>query len=297
MLDVQQVLNWSAWQSLEQSWRGSSLPNQPGLYRIRRAGSDIVDYIDQTGAGVITLRRRISLLAGVYGAEMPYSDPHTAGPGLWALRRQGGRDFETSTVVVEGRPSVRLELEALAIALYRQEHGASPSLNFGRMPAGYRKSSGNNTHLVTQGKRFRGGAITAVEASHGAGITPVGPLTAVPAALDWCGHQWSGWLPLEDAIERLEPKTPGLYRLREAAAPSLLYIGQGSIAERLSGHLRTATSMAGRQGQLFAAADAIICSWVVNRDWQVHQRLELATDLVGAYVLYREHAPPAQFLG
>jgi hypothetical protein len=48
-------------------------------------------------------------------------------------------------------------LEALAIALYRQAHGRSPTVEFGRMPPGYRASSSyNRRHQPDQtpGKAF-----------------------------------------------------------------------------------------------------------------------------------------------
>src|SRR5947209_6827482 len=120
------------------------------------------------------------------------------------------------------------------------------------MPAGYRKSSGNTAALVAQGRRVRGGPVDSVEASHGAGVAPVGPLTAEPQAADWCGHAWSAWTPLAEAGEQLGPGLAGLYRIRACDMAGLLYLGQGSIAARLASHLRTATSMAGRQGQVFA---------------------------------------------
>jgi hypothetical protein len=41
--------------------------------------------------------------------------------------------------------------------LYRLEAGRSPTANFGRMPAGYRMSTGNNARLVASGRRVRGG--------------------------------------------------------------------------------------------------------------------------------------------
>jgi hypothetical protein len=91
-VDVARVLpslTWSMWSSLAGVWRGATVPNVPGLYRVRRVGSNRIDYIGQTGAGGMTLRRRVAMLAGVYGAEMPYRDPHTAGPALWALLQSG----------------------------------------------------------------------------------------------------------------------------------------------------------------------------------------------------------------
>jgi hypothetical protein len=45
---------------------------------------------------------------------------------------------------------VRKALEAVALSLYRLASGESPAASFGRMPAGYRKSTGN-ARLVRTG--------------------------------------------------------------------------------------------------------------------------------------------------
>src|SRR5688572_27321882 len=79
-------LVWSAWLPLWECWLGRMLPNVPGVYRIRRVGREDLDYIGQTGAGGMTLKKRMGMLRGIYGEVMPYRDPHTAGPALWALR-------------------------------------------------------------------------------------------------------------------------------------------------------------------------------------------------------------------
>jgi hypothetical protein len=69
----------------------SALLRLPGLYRVRRTGREELDYISQTG---MSLRKRLGMLRrGVLGEQMPYRDPHTAGPVLWALRELGG-EFE-----------------------------------------------------------------------------------------------------------------------------------------------------------------------------------------------------------
>jgi hypothetical protein len=116
-VDVARVpsLTRSIWSSLAGIWRGSAVPNVPDLYRIRRVGSTAIDYIEQTGAGGMTLLRRVAMLAGVYGAEMPYRDPHTAGPAMWALRQLGREEFEVSVAPVEGSNAWRRALEALAM--------------------------------------------------------------------------------------------------------------------------------------------------------------------------------------
>jgi hypothetical protein len=144
MVNPADLLRWGAWRPLGATSRDPKIPHLPGLYCIRRIGREDVDYISQTGMGTMTLRKRLGMLRGVYGELMPYPNPHTAGPGLWALYQQAGEDFEVSVVPVEGSTPWRKGLEALAIALYRQESGRSPTVEFGRMPAGYRASSSYN---------------------------------------------------------------------------------------------------------------------------------------------------------
>ena len=118
-------------------------------------GRDDLDYIGQTGMGTMTLGKRLGMLRGVYGERMPYCDPHTAGPPLWALWHQTGEDFEVSVVPVEGSTPWRKGLEALATALYRQEHGRSPTFGFGRMPVGYRASSSHSRRRPETGRILR----------------------------------------------------------------------------------------------------------------------------------------------
>src|SRR5436190_5983999 len=52
-------------------------------------------------------------------------------PALWALRHSTNCDFEVSVVAISGNAPWRKGLEALAIGLYRQQHGRSPTVNFG----------------------------------------------------------------------------------------------------------------------------------------------------------------------
>jgi len=120
----------------------------PGLYRLRRADRAELDYTGQTG---LHLRERLRMLRGVYRTEMPYRDPHTVAPALWALRQLGGEDYEASTSPVAGDARWRKALECVAIALYRQEHRRSPTFNFGRMPAC------RLPHVVSKQREDRGG--------------------------------------------------------------------------------------------------------------------------------------------
>ena len=249
-------------------------------------------YLGQTG---VTIRTRVRQLRGIVtDSEMPYSDPHTAAPALWALLRETRIPYEVSACPVDGHDQWRKGLECAAIALYRQGQSESPRFNFGRMPTGHSKSSGNNARLRELGKRFRGGPIHSREQSHLTGVTPVGSLSGAPENEEWCGHRWSSWVALAHANA---PSETGLYRLRGMSNDGLVYIGQGFIRARLRQHFRRSGDSGHRQGSAFADSMPLECSWVVGESWLPHQRLELETDLIGAYVLHASRAPTAQFLG
>jgi hypothetical protein len=290
------LLRWGAWRPLAGASRDPEIPQLPGLYRIRRMGRDDLDYIGQTGMGTMTLRKRLGMLRGVYDELMPYRDPHTAGPALWALFHQTGEDFEVSVVPVEGSTPWRKGLEALAIALYRQEHGRSPTVEFGRMPAGYRASSSYNRRLLAAGRVFRGRPSDEINASHVAGIPPLEPLNGDPHGAAWGGHDWSSWIPLEETAAS-RPQGSGLYRIRGREREALMYVGQGLIAPRLLAHLAKTRIPDHPQGQLFAASAPLECSWVVNDEWLSHHRLELENDLIASHLLETGEIPTAQFQG
>jgi hypothetical protein len=247
----------------------------------------------------MTLKQRLGMLRGVYGEEMPYRDPHTAAPALWAMRHKDGCHFEVSISVVAGTTQWRKGMEAVAIALYRQQHGRSPAANFGRMPAGYRMSSCNNARLVATGKRSRGGLTEEVDASHEPSIAPVGTLKGDVGADDWCGHQWSSWHSLPSVLgdPQVSTGSAGLYRLHHKGAALLLYIGQGRVLNRLSAHWRKTFNASDMQGRIFGAVSHLECSWVMNDFWLSHQRLELENDLIAAHILNTGQVPVAQFIG
>ena len=114
------------------------VPALPGLYRIRRVGLPHWDYVGQTGTGRMNLRRRMAMLRAIYGEQMPYRDPHTAGPGLWALRQGSGEPLKVSFCPVDVPTPWRKGLEAVAIAIHRQDHGpiadAQLRAHAGRLP-------------------------------------------------------------------------------------------------------------------------------------------------------------------
>lgn len=245
---------WSAWLPLRGAGRGRQVPAEPGMYRIRRGGFREVAYIGETGRH---LRGRLGQLQGVYAAQMPYADPHTAAPALWAMRDREGCDFEASVLPVAADAQTRKGLEALAVSLFRAEAGKSPAANLGGMPAGYRKSSGNNARLVAAGQRMRGGADSGSAAA--VASAPVhGPLGSKPDSDSWMNWRWTPWMSLPDAAPPLA--AVGLYRLRQADSADLVYVGQGSIGQRIRSHLAKAAIDSHRQARWFCGA--IEASWV-----------------------------------
>lgn len=297
MLNSEQIFTWSDWYPLEGCWRGSTIPALPGLYRIRRGDCTDLDYLGQTGIGKMTLRKRVAMLKGIFDAEMPYRAPHTAAPALWALRHKYGCTFEVSILPVKGSTPWRKGLEALAVSLYRYQVGRSPTVNFGRMPGGYQISSSNDAKLVAAGKRIRGGLTDQQDANHLPGIAPAGSLTDAVLDSNWCGHEWSDWMPVAHVLKSLSPESIGLYRIRGAGQPKLIYVGQGVIRSRLGSHLNKAITPLTRQGVIFANAQSLEASYVCNLSWYKNQREELENDLIASHLLVTETIPDAQFLG
>lgn len=74
---------------------------------------------------------------------MPYRDPHTSSPCLWAIRYRDGPYLQISrTAPPQGTDSQqRKAIKTALIALHRLEHEQSPKANFGRTIPGYRQSS------------------------------------------------------------------------------------------------------------------------------------------------------------
>jgi hypothetical protein len=260
------------------------------LYRVKRTtGQSGLDYIGQTGR---SLRGRLGQLNELYRADMPYADPHTAAPALWAMRHRDGCDYEASFIAVLDADQLRRALEVTAITLYRMQFGRSPTANFGGIPRGYRKSTPNNAQLVASGRRAHGGPD--LQAPVTADSAPVsGELGTDPEAADWMTWTWSEWTPANESC-RVATGT-GLYRLRRDGTPGLVYVGQGSIAGRLRSHLAKAGQQGHPQSRWFSGD--VAASWIRLPDMAMVNLLENENDLIASYFLATGRAPWAQFLG
>lgn len=289
--------DWMDWVPHRNCWQGGTLPRSAGIYRIRRVGMECLDYVGQTGGGSSHLRARLSGHQAIYGEEMPYADPHTAAPGLWALRQEPNCEFEISVLSLHCIDSRRKAIEAFVISEHRQTYGHSPTINFSRMPLGWRKSSGVSTKLKNLGKEVRGGRCTELTPHHLPGIKPAGPLDPAIERQIWCNHQWSDWHPLDQLPTRVIGSRSGLYRIRGNGLSRLVYIGQGGVVSRLTSHLDSAKVGATAKGRSFAACGALEASWILDDQWSKNQREELENDLLAAHYLGTGEAPVAQFGG
>ncbi len=278
------ALSWSRWYPLSGASRNQDIPRAPGLYRIRRAGRPGLDYVGQTGV----LRQRMGNLNNVYGDEMPYNAPHTAGPGFWALRQDHDCEFEVSVVEVSGGVAVRKGMECLLISEHRVEHGRSPTLSFGRMPHGWTKSSDNTARLVAAGRRHRGqrdsNALRVLDAP------PPLSLTDDPRARSWLGYQWTSAAETPPSANLV-----GLYRAMRLDGEGLVYVGQGRISARVKSHVAKGKDPDHSQHRFFAGD--LTWDWVDLPEIDKTQLLELENDLIASHVRVYGRTPSAQFLG
>ena len=267
------ALPWSPWVPL-QSGALHPVPAVPGLYRIRPTDVLELSYIGQTGRD---LRDRLARLARqLPSAQMPFDDPHTAAPALWAWSRSDGFTWECSASPVEGSKQDRMCLEASELWRYRLETGQSTRANHGRFHPRFTKSG-------TRAKGVRG-HLLADGLMNPNGRPGTAPLLASgePTGPGWCGMEWSGIVPIDHAAP---PREGGVYRLMAPGDTALLYVGETS---NLRARIRAHRNM----------GKASLVSWSTT-PWAVlpFQRHELENDLIGAHQLQSGAPPRMQFGG
>jgi hypothetical protein len=292
MRDPAEVLQWGEWRPLADAGRDPTIPAEPGISRIRRVGHEDLDFVGHSGKGEANIRSRLGHLRNIYKEVKPSRAPHTAAPGLWELRQQTGEEFEVSVAPVMGSTSWRKGLVALVIARYRQEHHRSPTVQFGRMPIEYQPASSDSQQLMEAAGTYRGER-TWQDASATPSIPPAGPFDGEPGAIDWGGHEWSPWIPLEDITEH-RLKGSGLYRIRGHQLRHLAAIGHGNVKQRINSFRQPAVSRTAPRVEILGNPALLECSWVVNDSWDHHQRLELVNDLEAAHFLVTGEMPNAR---
>lgn len=212
--------SWSEWTPLLPTEDLDCIPEEPGVVRVSHTKVSGIHYV---GHAEKDLRRRVRRLGyEMRKDEMPYRDPHTAAPCLWAMKNEvGGRFFVSWTGEVP-KSKVRGVKDAY-ITLYRIINSQSPTANFGRMYSGYSKSSGSD--VGTQGKKGEAPErkqpvkppILSLE--NRAGVTDN----------NWLGINWSS--PTKFRSKRLGglsysyPSQPGIFRIWKKDESQLEAVG------------------------------------------------------------------------
>jgi len=284
---VDASVDWGEWFPLDSAGSNREIPSSAGLYRIRVRGEQASAYIGQTGR---SLRSRLGMLKGAYGDVMPYADPHTAAPALWAFRDRDACEFECSAALFGGDHRDRLAHECVEISRHREQFQASPAVNFGGMPDGYLKSSGNNQKLVDAGKRFRGGRDPYRRLVPS--IAPTGSLQGTPESAEWMGLQWSRWRSWDHDFGS---GSMGIYRLRKVGGSVPVYVGQGRLVDRIRAHVK--------KGSIEGHAQQLAFSWQLEASvvelplLKMRNLLEIENDLIASFTITHGEPPDAQFLG
>ncbi|RMG88629.1 MAG: GIY-YIG nuclease family protein [Candidatus Dadabacteria bacterium] len=244
------------------------------MYRVRAVGASGLMYLGQTGR---SLRGRARQLAVCYREEMPYNDPHTAAPCLWAYRVEDGLDFEISVSPVSPGEELRA-VEDFLLWTYRRQAGRSTACNFGRFHRHYTRPS--NRRDGRAGRRLEGGASNP---DAGPSLPPL-YLQGTPTSPEWMGLAWSPPFPLAEAGSKA-PSEPGVYRIWRAGETRLEYVGESlNLRSRLAAH-----------GAKFAGP--FLASFAVPPGpLRKYQLREIETDLLGAHY-HQIGAPPARQYG
>jgi len=257
-----------------------TIPKEPGLYRIRPTGKDFLMYIGETRR---QLHGRLHELRHTLhrGELMPWSEPMTEAPSLWAWQNAEGYSYECSATPLDASPGGRRGMMSYLLYQYRQEHGESTLCNFGRFHPRYRRSTNRKENK-------RGGKLEENHLDNPAGGPSIKPLPAMgtPGERYWMGIGWIGKLPLDGESVSTVPPGAGLYLLFERDTHNLVYIGQSAdCAQRLRSHAM----------KLLDEKDMLFSYFIEKKSLLPHNLKEQENDLVGNYFDIYRKAPRYQF--
>jgi hypothetical protein len=273
--------SWTPWvpfTATKEQFR--EIPKEPGLYRIRPAGKDFLMYIGETKR---QLHQRLHELRHTLrrGELMPWNEPMTEAPSLWAWQNAEGYSYECSAAPLDASQGGRRGMESFLLYRYRQEYGASTLCNFGRFHPRYRKSTNRKENK-------RGGKLEENHLDNPAGGPSVRPLSAIgtPGDRYWMGIAWIGRLPLDGETISTIPPGAGLYLLFERDNQALVYIGQSAdCAQRLRSHAM----------KLLDEKDMLVSYHIEKKLLLPHNLKERENDLIGNYFDMYRKAPKYQF--
>jgi hypothetical protein len=268
-------INWCDWVPFVDG-DFKTISDQPGLYRVRVIEQPLAAYIGQTGRN---LRERVTgLRRHTLAQNMPFNDPHTAAPSLWAWCHAEGYNYECSVAPTGATRRDRLAMECWLLWKYRTESGGSALCNHGHFHPGYVKSKNRSTSV-------RGGPRSQEEqTARGLSSHPPLVLSASPTDSAWMGLEWSGWASLSSIPGGA---FPALYRIIDAKSQRLLYIGETqNLGQRMRSHAQKRWS---------GSAPMVSSCRLPEATSKVHLH-ELENDLIGGYYEQMRTSPELQFM-
>lgn len=275
------ALPWSPWVPFTATRQVfQRIPDEPGLYRIRPAGKDFLMYVGETRRAVH--QRLHELRIELKGADrMPWSEPHTESPGLWAWHDAEGYEYECSAAPLDASTNGRRGMEAFLLYRYRQERGESPLCNFGRFHPRYRRST-------TRKENVRGGKLAEGQKDNPAGGPGLLPLTpaGVPGDRNWMGLSWSIPEPLVPEKIQGVPERQGVYIMSDAGSQEIVSIGQS---------MNCARRLLDNSSRSWDDSEILFSYHIPEKPVPQHQLRELEGDLIGNYYEQHRKAPVFQF--
>ena len=272
-------LGWTGWIPLhdlgskrDQVMRGA------GVYRIRVQGTGRLAYIGQSGR----VRERVlyDLAPSVLGDSMPWNDPHTVAPALWAYRVEDGFGFDVSVAPGPEDKQQRNGLEDCLLWCYRVETGTSTLCNYGRFHPRFSRPS--NKQEGTAMQRLPEGE---ANPDSGPSTDPL-PHHGEPFEPDWMTLDWTEPAALDASSASGLPGAPGVYKILGASRERVLYIGETTdLRRRIRRHAR----------RDWGETSPLISTCALSGDHPAYQRRELETDLLGGYYYLAGEPPACQY--
>lgn len=274
--EIWEGLSWTPWYSFNQIMENKSLlPKSAGMYRFKVSGHQHLMYIGQTGRD---LRERVTdLIRNTLREEMPFNDPHTAAPSLWAWKEAEGWDFECSVAEINLSKENREGLECYLLWKYRLEKGESTYCNHGRFHKDYIKSKARSSG-------FRGKKLSQSDPRNIAWGKSSPPLHSqgTPISGGFMGLKWSSFQGLEHLSS--VPNNKGVYRIKGIDTNTIIYIGQ---SKKLKSRLRDHGKKDWKQ--------EINYSYSEVPDAEDYHLKEIENDLVGGIYSINKTVPEFQF--
>jgi hypothetical protein len=272
-------LEWTPWVPFSTTSRTlDSVPDTPGLYRIRPAGQQILMYIGWTGG---SLRQCFAgIRQNATKAVMPKNDPWPVAPALWAWKDQKGYAYEFSSASYGDSPGDLKAAECFLAYRYRLERRESPLCSFGRFHRKYRAPD--------QQDGVAGGKLAPGEALNPAGGPSASPLavTGTPGEPGWMGLSWSPKRSLRTHTTGIVPQNPGYYLIFDAATNAVLAIGRSENCAKVLFDI-SRNPWDGRE---------LACSFFCEpRPLPVHNLTERENDLIGNFIEQFGTVPEYQF--